>query len=562
MGYKVLVHTEGRTCERMLREGGELVIGREPELAIALLDGNVSRRHAELRMKTGELEVLDLGSRNGTLVDGERIAAHTPTPIRATSVVRIGRAVLVFERVRAGGDRAWCFDRASFLGRAEALLQNTNNVGLIEIAWDRREVGSRTTTAAEAGAPTGVHQVLSRLIESRGVGAAYEAHRLMLVLPDTSVTHLDEVARLVQRQCEEEQVRAEVRFALSQGERTLDALLARCAPHARSSLAPAVQFRGTTLDLERLLPKLDASDSPILVLGETGVGKDVLARTLHAHSKRASKPYIALNCAAFAETLFESELFGHERGAFTGAQRAKTGILESAAGGTVFFDEIGEMPLGLQAKLLRVVENREMMRIGGLTPIPINLRFVFATNRDLHEEIENKTFRGDLFYRISSVTLTIPPLRERQADIEPLALHFIEQACQRVGRNLPRLLPETVRYLQEHAWPGNVRELKNAVDLAVLVLEGDELTPADMLIERYVPRHGTARQAAPVEVEISEDTTQAPSPEAAQSERERIQAALVQTAGNQSAAAKLLGMPRRTLVKRLGEYDFPRPRKS
>ncbi|MBX3210006.1 MAG: sigma-54-dependent Fis family transcriptional regulator, partial [Labilithrix sp.] len=349
-----------------------------------------------------------------------------------------------------------------------------------------------------------------------------------------------------------------------EGARTLDALLAELArggaPEPRAVVPPVV-FQGGLRSVDALLAKLDASEAPVLIVGETGVGKDVLARTLHARSRRAGRPFVALNCAAFTEALFESELFGHERGAFTGAAQAKVGLLESAAGGTVFLDEIGEMPLGMQAKLLRVVENREVLRVGALQPRQIDVRFLFATNRDLRREIEHKTFRSDLFFRIGSISLAIPPLRERLDDIAPLMTHFVESASRRIGRPVPRVLPETVRLLEGHAWPGNVRELKNVVELAVLVQDGDEIRPADIHIERYMAAEAAPSSSA-ASVRDPESVTSEPRTGAeSKTEKERIVDALERSAWNQSTAAKLLGMPRRTLVKRLAQYELPRPRK-
>ena len=335
---------------------------------------------------------------------------------------------------------------------------------------------------------------------------------------------------------------------------------ARVGGRARRLLyaAPPRMFKDLS-SIDRLMARLDASDASILIVGETGVGKDVMARSLHARSRRAQHPYIALNCAAFTEALFESELFGHEKGAFTGATQTKTGLLESAAGGTVFLDEIGEMPLGLQAKLLRVVENREILRVGGLQPRPIDVRFLFATNRDLRQEIENKTFRSDLFFRISTVSLRIPPLRERVDEIVPLALHFVEVGARRIGHRVPVLAGDAHDPLERHAWPGNVRELKNVMDLAVMVHEGDTIRASDIHIEGYSPADAMRASMPPPEERPSPlPSYRRPDPDA---ERARILDALERTAWNQSAAAKLIGMPRRTFVKRLAQYDLPRPRK-
>jgi DNA-binding NtrC family response regulator len=316
----------------------------------------------------------------------------------------------------------------------------------------------------------------------------------------------------------------------------------------------------------RVLDGIAKTEATVLLQGETGTGKEVLARAVAQRSPRA-EPFVVVDCGAVTHTLIASELFGHERGAFTGAAQAKMGLLESAQGGTVFLDEVGEMPLASQAKMLRVIESREVFRVGALVPKRIDVRFVFATNRDLHREIQSKQFRSDLFFRIATITLTVPPLRERIEEIAPLAEHFIETSSRRLGRVAPRLTPEARGFLQDHAWPGNVRELKNAIDLAVVVSDGQWLRPCDLHIERYVPVAAAMRSKATTDDDAWRYTSRLIDKsndgytEKEKTERERILQALERSLWNQSAAAKLLGMPRRTLVKRLAQYDVPRPRK-
>jgi DNA-binding NtrC family response regulator/pSer/pThr/pTyr-binding forkhead associated (FHA) protein len=554
----MLVHRRSGTTECTLREGTEIVFGRDPDCGVRLTDSRVSRRHASVRIRNGVLEFVDLGSRNGSTIDGERSSANTVVPIRATSVVRIGDAVLVFEPSDAASSEQWFFDLASFETTVARLLAESKpgRVGLVEVRWESATLGT-TTTAADSAPPPGLRSVLARLAGPRGVIGIYEASKVLLVIPDVERERLEECATQLKRICGERNVPSEIKTALSTNDtRTLHALENQGARPSEGPRVPPVVFKGGLRSVETLFSKLDASDAPVLVTGETGVGKDVLARALHGRSRRAAKPFLALNSAAFTDALFESELFGHERGAFTGATQSKTGLLESAAGGTVFLDEIGEMPLGLQAKLLRVVENREVYRVGALQARPIDVRFIFATNRDLRQEIDKGTFRRDLFFRIGTITLTIPPLRERLDEIVPLTEAFIAAAAKRIGCAPPRLLPETAGFLQAHAWPGNVRELKNIIDLAVLVHEGDMLRPADIPIERYIESVPQAPQAPPAPPPSARLT---PAPE--KSERDQMLEALEKCVWNQSEAAKLLGMPRRTFVKRLAQYDLPRPRK-
>ena len=299
--------------------------------------------------------------------------------------------------------------------------------------------------------------------------------------------------------------------------------------------------------VHELAERAAAGTINVLIAGETGVGKELLAETVHRASPRRGGPYVCLNCAALSETLLESELFGHERGAFTGAVQAKPGLLETAARGTLFLDEVGELPLSTQAKLLRVIETREVARLGSVRPHRIDVRFIAATNRDLEAEVARGAFRADLYYRLNGITLTIPPLRSRLEEIRPLAETFLRQICRDLGRQPPLLPPASVAHLEAYAWPGNIRELKNVIERAVLLCEGPMLEPDHMPLERPL-------------TESQKLTSSGASP--ARSERDKIVEALAACAGNQSRAAKMLGIPRRTFVTKLDSYRIPRPKKN
>jgi DNA-binding NtrC family response regulator len=289
----------------------------------------------------------------------------------------------------------------------------------------------------------------------------------------------------------------------------------------------------------------------LLVVGETGAGKEVLAQAVHRWSPRAARPFVPINCAAFSETLVESELFGHERGAFTGAAQAKVGLIEAADGGTLFLDEIGEMPLSVQAKLLRVIETRQLLRIGATKAHAVDVRFVAATNRDLEEEVAEKRFREDLYFRLHVIALEVPPLRERPEEIEGLARLFLERLAEPLGRPAPQLSGEAIEHLRSYVWPGNVRELRNVMERAFVLCNGPVILPEHLPLEKM----SRSRAAAPAH-------TAAPAPGRSlkEIERDAIVDALARCRGNQTRAAELLGMPRRTFCKRMNEYQIARGR--
>jgi DNA-binding NtrC family response regulator len=282
--------------------------------------------------------------------------------------------------------------------------------------------------------------------------------------------------------------------------------------------------------------RIAASEINLVIHGETGAGKEVLARTVHALSKRRG-PFLALNCAAVHEGLLESELFGHERGAFTGAVQAKPGLLESAAGGTVFLDEIGDLPASVQAKLLRVLEAREVFRLGSVKPVRLDVRFIAATHRNLRDEVAHDRFREDLYFRLNGVSLVIPPLRERRGAILTIA--------QQLLRGEASISADAAAALHQHSWPGNVRELRTVLERALVISDRAEIRVEHLFLEPPIERAASSS---------GRDLT----PEEA-AERTRIVAALDAAAGNQTRAAKALGMSRATFVTKLAIYRIARP---
>ncbi len=296
-------------------------------------------------------------------------------------------------------------------------------------------------------------------------------------------------------------------------------------------------------EMQRLfqqIAQVAESDATILLFGETGTGKEVMARVIHTNSRRGKGPFVALNCAAIPETLFESELFGHVKGAFTSAHGAKRGLFQMANGGTLFLDEIGEMPLSMQVKLLRAVQEREIREVGAETSVKVDVRIIAATNKDLGEAVKNGTFRNDLYYRISVVPLFIPPLRDRRDDIPLLAQHFLQLSVKRANKEVKGFTPAALHRLMINPWPGNVRELENVVEKAVVMSRQDMLTP-DLLPA----------------VSVSAESPLKPLTEAKEEfERTYLKTVLQLTSGNISRAAQFAGRYRADFYKMLRKYGL------
>jgi DNA-binding NtrC family response regulator len=332
--------------------------------------------------------------------------------------------------------------------------------------------------------------------------------------------------------------------------RLADAARLEVPPGEEAAFHNLVGASGRMREVYRLLEKAAQVDATVLLLGETGTGKELAARAIHYHSARRERRFVAVNCGALPGELVESELFGHARGAFTGAAGARAGLFEEAEGGTIFLDEVGELPLPAQVKLNRVLQEREIRRVGDTAPIKVDVRVVAATHRDLREEVKAGRFREDLFYRLHVFTVVLPPLRERAEDVPLLAAHFLEKHARALRRTLRGFAPEALRRLSGHPWPGNVRELENTVERAVAVAGGEIVE-----VEDLPPEVAQAAPGAPPAAELAA----MPYKEAVAEARDRVSreylvALMKEFGGNVTRAAERAGMERESLHRLLRRY--------
>jgi two-component system response regulator AtoC len=303
-------------------------------------------------------------------------------------------------------------------------------------------------------------------------------------------------------------------------------------------------------DIFKQIGRIAATDATLLILGESGTGKELVARAVHQHSARSRRPFIAVNCGALPENLIEAELFGHERGAFTGAERQKKGRFELAHTGTLFLDEVGELSLAAQVKLLRAVETRRFERVGGTESISVDVRVICATNRDLKEEVAEKRFREDLFYRLNVIQVRLPPLRERLADVPQLAESFLERAATRYSLKTKTLSAAALRELLAYSWPGNVRELENMIERAAVTSNGEVILPEHLFGNEHAPDAAASQNAESKLFELPFHRA------VAALERELIRRALEAANGNRAEAARLLGINRRLLYSKMEEHQL------
>jgi DNA-binding NtrC family response regulator len=545
-----------------LRPGDSLTLGRGAPSDLIVHDRSLSRLHLRLSWESDGIHVTDLQSRNGTWLSGERIEhsrVFSGARVVAGSVtlaVQLGSSpeaaqldieghAAIKMRIDEELARARCYHRPFALLALRALPGQRAHVSQFCL---------RVRTALPRFAPIGMyapHLLLAALPEANQDDACALAQALLRTL-DGVVCGLANLSPSA----------ASVEAIIAQAfEAAHEASAERPLVIASTSEAPRAE-RGVVIEnakmraLYTLVERVADDDLPVLVLGETGTGKELVARRLHAAGSRAGKPLHVLNCAAIPPTLVESLLFGHERGAFTGADRLRKGVFEEADGGTVFLDEVGELPALAQAALLRTLETRRVTRVGSTREIEVDVRLVAATHQDLAGQVGAGAFRRDLLHRLNALTLELPPLRERRDEIVPLARTFLTECSQRRQRKPLTLTAEAERALLGYEWPGNVRELRNVIARGVAVATGTTLGAAEL------PSELTRAPAS-----LAEPPSVAPDPEPkllrdmdyrerlAVFERNLIQRALAQTDGSHQRAAELLGLPRRTLsykVRALG----------
>ncbi|HEY3806823.1 MAG TPA: sigma 54-interacting transcriptional regulator [Kofleriaceae bacterium] len=547
----LVVHIEGEGSRVVdLPDGVDVTFGRSRGATVHVESEKVSRMHARIR-RTGELlELEDLGSRNGTRVDGEKIVGMrrvssgdeiTVGPILAIVNVTsgLGRPSAVADptqgeaRLVAEVDRATRYHRPLSLG----LLRIASDPAIDAIA---RSLRPMDLLAEDAGddylvilpelARTEGQASIDRMLDfARATGATASAATVLCPEDGTTV----------------ETLIGKLRAALRGGNRGTSATP---EPAAEGPIVIDPSMRR----VYSLVDRIADSAMTVLILGETGVGKELVAEAIHQRSSRRNETLIKLNCAALPESLLESELFGYERGAFTGAERRKVGFFEAANGGTLFLDEIGEMPLALQAKLLRVLERKVITRVGGTAEVATDTRLIAATHRDLDAEVRSGRFRQDLMFRIGGFTLAVPPLRDRASEIMPLAEHFARMASAEQGRSMPRLSAAAQAALVAYGWPGNVRELRNAIERA-LVLCDDAIELTDLPEKLRDAGQRVRPAAAPAAADMRGHL--------AEVERAAIVAALETEDQNQTRAARRLGLSRRALIYKMEKYGLKEPPK-
>jgi DNA-binding NtrC family response regulator len=548
-----MISVDGVMSIRHLPASGLVTIGRDPTCDVVVSHPSVSRQHA--RLAVAPLAIEDLGSRNGTRLRGAELAARVPAALTVGEAIQIGEAAILIHTAGVLLDEP--------RGAPEQSAQSFARALETECA---RSARSRSPFAyvrvVVDGGPADAGDSLREIMRTADLVANdSSSSSFQVLLVDTPPEQAERAIARMRHLL----ARKSINVRVGAARYPLDGVAAeQLVAHAWRELERDSAAASTAMDQVRaLIAQVATGQLSVLITGETGVGKELCAEMIHRLSPRAAKPFVKLNCAAIVESLIESELFGHERGAFTGAIAARAGLFEAGNGGTVFLDEIGELPLTIQSKLLRVLEDREVRRVGASVGKTLDIRFVCATNRVLADEVAAGRFRCDLYYRVNGVTLAMAPLRERRDEIMGLARAFAARA--RGGIPAPPFAADVVAALQAHAWPGNIRELRNTIERAVLLSSGGEVRIAHLALPAHARSETITSRTAPTTPPDASAKFVAESAglalAVADLEKQRILAALREHAGNQTRAARVLGMSRNTLVARLDMYGVPRPRK-
>src|SRR3982751_5764947 len=565
--FHLLIMGPDLFLSQALPKTGSLSIGRADNADIRITDPLASRLHARLHVTAGMFEIEDIGSINRTKVRDVALEHSARVAVLPGEAVTIGSTILMVQETRVSARNRRVWPHTHFEARIEEECAR---------AAEMRTPFAIIRLAVEGNQPAGtVADTISPALRTSDMLALYGPRDYEIFLPATPPDLSSAINRNLIERLRAQSIVARTGIACHPRDgQTPEALVARSSERLRGLEAPP-PVEGVVVEDARMRRVYGLATSAakgaisVIILGETGVGKDVMAQEIHRRSPRAKAPFVAINCAAVSEGLLESELFGHEKGAFTGATEAKAGLLETAPGGTVFLDEIGDMPPKLQATLLRVIQTRQVQRVGSVKTRPIDVRFIAATHRDLETEIAAGRFRQDLYYRLNGITLHIPPLRERRSEILPLVRSFAAQFAREAGdKPAPEISPEAARLLEAYSWRGNVREVRNIAERALLLCEGHEILPEHLPIESMAanalsfasapPPEPTAPPVAAAPVEMARPTAPLGLVE---DEKERIVRVLAECAGSQTRAAKVLGIARSTLIARLDEYGLPRPRK-
>jgi DNA-binding NtrC family response regulator len=559
---------------------GELVIGRGPDAGLSVDDPLVSRAHALLLAVPDGLRLSDLGSRHGTLLNGERLTE--PRLVGSGDVIAIGNAVLVVRRPARLAAGARATEQPALVQRLTEELSRT-----AEYERELSLVVARSAGRDPAALVSAITERLRVIDAAAPIGGGYVAALLPERGPDEALALARALAQL-----DGGRIAVGVATAPYDGIDP-DAVLGGARAACAGAEPGAVRRAGDTVELitagpQRIMVadpamarlydlarRLARSAIPILIHGETGAGKELAAAAIHAFSARVAGPFVSVNCAAIPESLAESELFGHARGAFSGAATARVGHLEAASGGTLFLDEIGELSPAIQAKLLRALESGELIRVGETAPRTADLRIVAATHRDLERDVDDGRFRRDLFFRLGAARLELPPLRDRPRDLALLARTLLDEACRQLGRPPLALSTAAAVALFRHDWPGNVRELRHAVDYAAAAAPDGAREieiwhlPATLAAAARRSRDAELAPAPapagadPAAGDASDEPRPPPGPGAAfrpiadevrELERARMVAALRATGGVQNRAAALIEMALRTFVTKVKRY--------